>query len=1048
MHISNVRISKPNIPQQLQSVADAYHYPIPRITIARDGRKILFVLDRTAKESLDGWQGPRYAGVFHPEHEIVVSNILNHVMKQGDYKVKECLFLNYPTFYVADKHLYAKHRHLFAERLTEIIGKYKPDCVVFCGVPSYVDFIKYTTTQQNTRYIKGHVSRVWDWQHKEHPEIKCQMVGTVSLHQIASQQSDEMAVFPNLIGYFCASVIRAFTGVNEYTIDVADSKFIYVDTIEKFDRFLPKLLEAQIVAIDTEGRSLARTVNEVYSIQFAFDGHKAYFVPLYHPKTPFTDKELEYVSAKLRHYFETGSTAKYHIYHNANFDITVLKIPVKSLGVRHYKTRIFDTIAGEFAIGENRKFLSKAGISEKGQGPYSLDFITTQYGCDIYYKLKFSKADRGNMVTTELDAKLIAYACYDVIVIFQMAELQRKEAKRQGQTQFMQLMLYQFDHMIKAFSTAEYNGVLIDKKHLAYLMGKESPIRALRAQVEIDMRKDPEYQKADLLVKKADNIPTGGGLFGKRPWYFNIKKAAHKACLFFGVLGLTPLSMNKSGTAGKIDKKLQEQYKDIPAVALYTQYSKLSTLLNTFIGDRKKGIYGISIRDPDTRKDGRLRPRFDFKDVVTGRTSSHDPNLQNISQHDKLAKHLKRMFLAALGNLLIELDYSAHEVRCWANISGDKDLANAFKEGMFARFRYRLKPSTALYAEVADKGDIHKLNHKHFYGRFPKDKAERNGVKAVVFGTIYGLGAKALALTLKITEEQAQALIDLLFVKFKNGGKFLIRTMARAKRTCLAISPIGRFRHLWGYLHNRVSVINAMNRRAPNSIVQGLASDILQYAATEFTDMVWHYFVKHGVPMFGNHPGHPLGPNNYVHDSVKGDVPVILIPIYMYLAEHACTTRVHRAYRRIFGHKMLVGVEIDFTIGATADNMYDGWDWNCFSKDVYKTVTDKEGTETQERVPCLVEIIESKLADAAKLYPEYWTEQQIRATLSVFTHNLKITHAIRMGEIRETLRTKKAVSEVCHMNEQNARSFGLIFDAGEMPPVSPITINPNLRKIA
>jgi len=600
-------------------------------------------------------------------------------------------------------------------------------------------------------------------------------------------------------------------------------------------------------------------------------------------------------------------------------------------------------------------------------------------------------------------------------------------------------MLYQFDHMIKAFSTAEYNGVLIDKNHLSYLMGKESPIRALRAQVELDMRKDPEYQAADLKVKKADNIPTGGGLFGKRPWYFNVKKAAHKACLFFGVLGLTPLSMNKSGTSGKIDKKLQEQYKDIPAVALYTQYSNLSTLLNTFIGDRKKGIYGISIKDPDTRKDGRLRPSFDFKDVLTGRTAAKSPNLQNISQHSKLAKHLKRMFIAAFGNLLIEMDCSAHEIRCWANISGDKDLANAFKEGMFARLKYRIKPSTALYAEVADKGDIHKLNHKHFYGRFPKDKSERNGVKAVVFGTIYGSTAKALALGLKITEEQAQALIDLLFVKFKNGGKFLTKTIARAKRTMLAISPIGRFRHLWGYLHNRVSVINAMNRRAPNSIIQGVASDILQYAATEFTDLVWHLFVKHGIPMFGNHPGHPLGPNNYVHDSVKGDIPIHLIPIYIYLIEHACTTRVHRAYRRIFGHKMLVGIEIDFTIGFSADSMAEGWDWNVFDRNIYKTVTDKEGKESQERVPCLVEIIESKLADAAKFYPEYWTEERIHDSMALFIHNMKIIHAIRTAEMRETLKARKAVSEIMHMNASNSLAFGLIFDAGGASSASNIS---------
>lgn len=276
----------------------------------------------------------------------------------------------------------------------------------------------------------------------------------------------------------------------------------------------------------------------------------------------------------------------------------------------------------------------------------------------------------------------------------------------------------------------------------------------------------------------------------------------------------------------------------------------------------------------------------------------------------------------------------------------------------------------------------------------------------------------------------AQALIDLLFVKFKKGGAWINNGIKVAGRTYVAKSPIGRWRHLWGYFHNRTGVINAMNRRAGNSIIQGTASDILQYAATELTNKVWHYFVKHGVPFYANHPGHPAGPCNYVHDSIKSDIQVIHIPIYMYLLETAMCHDVHKSYRRIFGFKQLVGMEIEFSFGASADRM-DDWDWNVDSLGVTKTDKDKDGNAMQVACPPLTTIIYDKVIEASALYPDYWTDKVIACTMRVFNHNLKIVHDIRIAELKADLEVGRNPSENQTINESNARSLGLIFDLAD-----------------
>lgn len=126
--------------------------------------------------------------------------------------------------------------------------------------------------------------------------------------------------------------------------------------------------------------------------------------------------------------------------------------------------------------------------------------------------------------------------------------------------------------------------------------------------------------------------------------------------------------------------------------------------------------------------------------------------MQQIPSHGNLAKIIKRIFIAKEGFILVEFDFSAHEVRCWANASGDRKLAESFRTGLKLRQKLRtlkkltLKSIRKIKKQIEDKGDIHSNNYQFFFGRSPRNKDERQGIKAVVFGVIYGKGPGSLAI--------------------------------------------------------------------------------------------------------------------------------------------------------------------------------------------------------------------------------------------------------------------------------------------------------------
>ena len=73
-----------------------------------------------------------------------------------------------------------------------------------------------------------------------------------------------------------------------------------------------------------------------------------------------------------------------------------------------------------------------------------------------------------------------------------------------------------------------------------------------------------------------------------------------------------------------------------------------------------------------------MRPSFGFIYVVTGRSNSSKPSLQQTPSRGKESKIIKRAFIAPVGHLRLATDYSANEVRFAANISNDEAMAHPF----------------------------------------------------------------------------------------------------------------------------------------------------------------------------------------------------------------------------------------------------------------------------------------------------------------------------------------------------------------------------------
>ncbi len=105
--------------------------------------------------------------------------------------------------------------------------------------------------------------------------------------------------------------------------------------------------------------------------------------------------------------------------------------------------------------------------------------------------------------------------------------------------------------------------------------------------------------------------------------------------------------------------------------SLFNRNKQLKKMKSAYVSAFLDWVKGTA----DGRKTGRMRPSFGFIYVVTGRSNSFKPSLQQLPSRGRRVR-LSRAFIAPRGYLRLATDCSANEVRFAANISDDEAMAH------------------------------------------------------------------------------------------------------------------------------------------------------------------------------------------------------------------------------------------------------------------------------------------------------------------------------------------------------------------------------------
>jgi DNA polymerase I len=217
---------------------------------------------------------------------------------------------------------------------------------------------------------------------------------------------------------------------------------------------------------------------------------------------------------------------------------------------------------------------------------------------------------------------------------------------------------------------------------------------------------------------------------------------------------------------------------------------------------------------PMADEDGRIHTTYNQMIAATGRLSSTDPNLQNIPIRTEEGRRIRRGFIVGDSyECLLTADYSQIELRIMAHLSGDQALMDAFNSGY----------------------DFHAWTASRVFGLPPEEITGdlRNRIKVMNYGLAYGLSAYGLSQGLRVTPDEARALMDGYFEQFGRVRDYLHEVVAQARMDGYTETILGRRRYLPDLTSDNRQRREMAERMALNAPIQGSAADIIKVAMLE-----------------------------------------------------------------------------------------------------------------------------------------------------------------------------------------------------------------------
>ena len=319
-----------------------------------------------------------------------------------------------------------------------------------------------------------------------------------------------------------------------------------------------------------------------------------------------------------------------------------------------------------------------------------------------------------------------------------------------------------------------------------------------------------EMERAGFLVDRkalaefgemlAENIQTHqAAIYRYAGHEFNINSTQQLGTVLFDELNLPAMKKTKRGysTNAEVLEKLRPYH---PIIGEILDYRQLTKLKSTYVDGLTKVIAA----------DGRIHTSFQNTVTATGRLSSTEPNLQNIPVRTPLGAQMRKMFLAAPGNVLVDADYSQIELRLLAHIAGDEAMQEGFRTG----------------------ADVHTATAAWVFG-VPEEEVTRqmrSSAKAVNFGIVYGISAFSLAQDIGVTQRQAKEYMDRYFEKYSGIRDYEKNVVAEARERGYVSTLMGRRRWLPELKSSNFNTRSFGERVALNMPIQGTAADIIKLA--------------------------------------------------------------------------------------------------------------------------------------------------------------------------------------------------------------------------
>lgn len=318
---------------------------------------------------------------------------------------------------------------------------------------------------------------------------------------------------------------------------------------------------------------------------------------------------------------------------------------------------------------------------------------------------------------------------------------------------------------------------------------------------------------ADMIRAQEKEIARDISVLEKKIWKaagkeFDINSPKQLSQILFEDLALSPKGIKKTSTKS-ISTQASELQKLLgmhPIIDMLLEFREITKLYSTYI----KALPGLIAND------GRIHTTYNQAGAATGRLSSNNPNLQNIPIRTKRGREVRKVFVAPPGFELVSCDYSQIELRLAAALSGDKKMLETFQKGE----------------------DIHTRTAAEVFHVSPGDVTPnmRRNAKAINFGILYGMGARALAASIKVSVAEADAYLEAYFKEFRGVAAYRQKTIEEGRMKGYVETPFGRKRYLPNLRSSFDFVRKEAERMAVNAPLQGTAADLIKRAMIKIHD--------------------------------------------------------------------------------------------------------------------------------------------------------------------------------------------------------------------